>query len=83
MKLSLKDDHWVKNLTSGIDALDDSCLLPIPKLNNNRSISPIRSSDNLCCACYFHLESSLIKVIDIVIEDTLRLNSILHSLKLP
>ena len=71
MKLALEDDHWVKDPAGGVDALDDSCLLPIPRLNNNRSISPIRSSDNLCRACHSYLEPGLIEVIDIAIEDTL------------
>jgi hypothetical protein len=71
VKLALEDDHRVKDPAGGVDALDDSCLLPIPRLNNNRSISPIRSSNNLCYAYHSHLEPSLIEVVDIVIEDTL------------
>jgi hypothetical protein len=81
MDLPLKDDHRVKAPTFSINTLDGSGPLSVPRLDDDRPIPPIRSSNHLSCASYSHLEASLIEIVDIAVEDAISSNGFLYPLE--
>ena len=81
MDFPLEDDHWIETPTYRVDILDDSSPLSISRLDNNRPIPSVRSSDYLRRTCDTHLETGFVKVVDIVVENTVVANSLSHPRK--
>ncbi len=82
MDFAFEDNHRIKALTSRVNTLNNSCLLSISRLNNNRSILLVRPSYNFRHTSNTYLEASFVKVVDVVVKDPILSNSLLHLCKL-
>ena len=76
------DNKWWDYVPRGIDTLDNSNPLLIAWLNKLWLSTSLRASNHFYRPNNAHLEASLIKVVYIVIQDTILVFSLLNKLKL-
>jgi hypothetical protein len=67
---SFVDDEGQGRVPSSTDALDQCNLLAIAWLDKIRPCTSLRACNNLHCANHAHLEATLVKVVHIVVVDT-------------
>jgi hypothetical protein len=75
---SFVDDGGRGRVPSSTDALDQCNLLAIAWLDKIRPCASLRAYNNLHCANYAHLEATLVKVVYVVVVDTVLGFGLLH-----